>query len=53
MKFAWRDDNIDIAASNSAEVEEIDDSVRVYEDLLAADEEQGEWDQIEDEISSW
>jgi hypothetical protein len=36
-----------------AEVEEVDDSVRVFEDLLAADEEQGEWDQIEDEISSW
>ena len=53
MKFAWQNDIVDHCPSNSAEVKEVNDSVRVFEDLLAADEEQGEWDQIEDEISSW
>ena len=48
MKTAWRNNLEDLTVQNSAEVEEIvEDNVREYEDLLAADEEQGEWDNAE------
>jgi hypothetical protein len=52
MKFAWRNNVFDLASWNSSQVEEIDNGTKEYEDLLAADMEQGEWDRTEDEISS-
>jgi hypothetical protein len=51
MKFAWRNNIGDIAAWNSAQVEEVDE-LKEYEDFLMGDEEQGEWDLPEDEISA-
>jgi hypothetical protein len=53
MKSAWRNNVTDLASSNLAQVEEVDNGTKEYEDLLATDKEQGEWDQTEDEISSW
>lgn len=48
MKTAWRNNLEDLTVQNSAEVEEIvENNVREYEDFLAADEEQGEWDNAE------
>lgn len=52
MKFAWRDKVEDLASWNSSQVEEVDNGTKEYEDLLAADMEQGEWDQTKDEILS-
>lgn len=52
MKFAWRNDTTDFVFSNM-DVEEVDDFTKEYEDILAADEEQGGWDQPKDEILSW
>jgi hypothetical protein len=53
MKCAWRNNILDCASSNSAYVEEVNDDMKEYEDLLAADKELGEWDQTEDENLSW
>ena len=39
MKFAWRSDIVDLAASNAEEVDMIE-----YETLLQADIEEAEWD---------
>jgi hypothetical protein len=44
MKFAWRQDVVDIAAWNSSEVEQVD--VEEYKDLLAADIEQAGQDNL-------
>ena len=44
MKFAWRNNIGDLAAWNSSRVEEIDDGIKEYQDLLAADGEQARWD---------
>jgi hypothetical protein len=44
MKFAWRHNVGDHAARNSSQVEEIDDEIGEYQDLLAADGEQARWD---------
>jgi hypothetical protein len=51
MKFAWRNNIGDLAAWNSAQVEEVDE-LKEYEDFLLGDEEQGVWDLTEDEISA-
>jgi hypothetical protein len=53
MKCAWRNNILDRASSNSAYVEKVNDGMKEYEDLLAADKELGEWDQTEDENLSW
>jgi len=37
MKFAWRNNIGDLAAWNSAQVEEIDNEMREYEDMLVSD----------------
>jgi hypothetical protein len=52
MKFAWRNNIGDIAAWNSAQVEEVDE-LKEYEDFLMGDEEQGDWDLAEDEIPTF
>jgi hypothetical protein len=53
MKFAWKNNVVDLPSWNSAQVEEVDNGTKEFENLLAADKELGEWDQTEDEISSW
>ena len=50
MKFAWKNNIGDLAAWNSAQVEEIVDHKKEYQDLLAADREQEEWDKAVDEF---
>jgi hypothetical protein len=52
MKFAWRNNTMDLASSNSDHVEQVDNDTKEYGDLLAADEEQGKWEQSEDEVIS-
>jgi hAT family C-terminal dimerisation region len=52
MKSAWKKDIEDFASWNSGEVEEVDDSMREYEDWLTADQEWGQWDDAEAEIIS-
>jgi hAT family C-terminal dimerisation region len=51
MKFAWRDNIGDLAAWNSSQVEEIDDELGEYRDLLAADGEQARWDEESEVVS--
>jgi hypothetical protein len=48
MKFAWRDSILDMAAWNSAQMEEVD--VEEYVDMLHADVELAAWDVREDEM---
>jgi len=43
MKFAWRNNIGDLAASNSTP-EDIDDEMGEYRDILASDGEQARWD---------
>jgi hypothetical protein len=50
MKFAWRNRINDLASYNSEQIEEIDDSMKEYQDFLAADQELEEWDVTEHEI---
>jgi hypothetical protein len=53
MKFAWRKNIGDLAAWNSAQVEDVEhDTMKEYQDLLAADQEQRAWDREPDEIVS-
>jgi hypothetical protein len=52
MKFVWRNNIGDLVAWNSAQVEEVDE-LKEYEDLLMGDEELGDWDLAEDEISAF
>jgi hypothetical protein len=52
MKFTWRNNIGDLAAWNSAQVEEVDE-LKEYEDLLMGDKELGDWDLAEDEISAF
>jgi hypothetical protein len=42
MKFAWRQDIVDLAAWNSAQVEEVD--LDEYSELLESDEQIAQWD---------
>jgi len=44
MKFAWRNNIRDLAAWNSAQVEEIDHEMREYKDMFIADWDFEEWD---------
>jgi hypothetical protein len=50
MKFAWRNNIGDLAAWNSSQIEEIEDEIRHYEDMLVADREFNEWDRLADEF---
>ena len=50
MKFAWRNNIRDLAAWNSAQVEEIDNEMREYKDMLVADWDFEEWDISADEF---
>ena len=52
MKFTWRNNIGDLAAWNSAQVEEVDE-MKEYEDFLIGDQEQCDWDLDEDEISTF
>ena len=51
MKFAWRNNIGDLAAWNSAQVEQVDNEMREYEDMLAADRDFEEWDKSTVELS--
>lgn len=51
MKFAWRNSIGDLAAWNSAQVEEVDE-MKEFQDLLAADGEHKEWDKDADKFIS-
>ena len=50
MKFAWQDSIADMAAWNSAQVEEVD--LEEYVDMLRADVQLAAWDIPEDEVCS-
>lgn len=50
MKFAWRNNIRDLAAWNSAQVEDIDNEMREYEDMLIADQDFEKWDKSVDEL---
>jgi hypothetical protein len=50
MKSAWRNNISDFASWNSSQIEEIDDEVRQYSDMLAGDEDLDKWDNLADEI---
>jgi hypothetical protein len=52
MKFAWRNNIGDLATWNSAEVEVVDNELKVYHDLLVGDGEQKVWDKAIDEVVS-
>jgi len=45
MKLGWKNNIGDLAAWNSSQVEEIDDELGEYRDLLAVDGEQAKWDE--------
>ena len=47
MKFAWRHNIANLATQNSSQVEEIEDEIEEYQDLLAADGEQASWDDVD------
>ena len=49
MKFAWRNNIRDLAAWNSAQVEEIDHEMEEYEDMFIADRDFEEWDKSTNE----
>ena len=49
MKFAWRNNIGDLAAWNSAQVEEIDHEMQEYEDMFIADWDFEEWDKSTNE----
>ena len=49
MKFAWRNNIGDLAAWNSAQVEEIDHEMQEYEDMFIADQDFEEWDKSTNE----
>ena len=51
MKFAWRNNIGDLAAWNSAQVEEVDE-MKEFQDLLAANGKHEEWDKDADEFVS-
>ena len=53
MKSTWKNNIGDLAAWNSSQVEEIDDEMKEYRDLLAADREQVRWDNPEVEVVSF
>ena len=44
MKFAWRNTIGNLTAWNSSQVEEINDEMGEYQDILVADGEQARWD---------
>jgi hAT family C-terminal dimerisation region len=50
MKFAWRNNIGDLAAWNLNQVEEIDDEMKEYRDMLVADGEQAIWDDADAEV---
>ena len=50
MKFAWRNNIGDLAAWNSAQVEEVDNEMWEYKDMLISDWDFEEWDKPADEL---
>ena len=50
MKFAWRNNISNLAAWNSSKIEEIEDEVTQYNDMLVADKDLDEWDKLADEV---
>ena len=50
MKFAWRNNIGDLAAWNSAQIEEFDNEMREFEDMLDADRDFEEWNKSADEF---
>jgi hypothetical protein len=50
MKSAWRKDINDLAVSNSSQVEEVEDDIMQYKDILIADRAHDEWDKLADEF---
>ena len=49
MKFAWRNNIRSLAAWNSSQIEEVDDEITQYADMLVADQDFEEWDKPADE----
>jgi len=52
MKFVWRNNIGNLAAWNSAQIEEVDE-MKEFEDFLVGEQQQRDWDLAEDEISSF
>jgi hypothetical protein len=50
MKAAWRKDINDFAAWNSSQIEEIEDEITQYKDMLVADQAFDEWDKSVNEF---
>ena len=50
MKFTWRNNIGNLAAWNSSNMEEVDDEVTQYKDMLVADKNLDEWDKLADEV---
>jgi hypothetical protein len=50
MKFTWRNNIRDLSAWNSAQIEEIDNEMRDFEDMLAANWDFEEWNKLADEF---
>jgi hypothetical protein len=50
MKFAWRNNIGDLAAWNSAQIEEIEDEIIQYQDMLVADQDSNNWDNLADDF---
>ena len=51
MKFTWRNNIGSLAALNSSQIEEIDDEIRQYKDMLVADQDFEEWDKLVESTS--
>jgi hypothetical protein len=51
MKFMWRNTIGDLAAWNLSQVEEINDKMGEYRDILATDGEQAWWDHEAEVVS--
>ena len=47
IKFVWTYNIANLATQNSSQVEEIEDKMEGYQDLLAADGEQASWDDVD------
>jgi hypothetical protein len=50
MKFAWRNNIGNLAAWNSTQVDEVDNEIKEYEDMLTADRDFEDWDKSADEF---
>ena len=49
MKSAWKNNIGSLAAWNSLQIEEVDDEITQYEDMLIVDQDFEEWDKPADD----